>query len=92
MLDTTTHVAGPIIKVGERLIQRCLVCGEKLADNVDAARMPSGRTDEASFWDEGQLVKAAHGDLGGMNRQFIMLRKLPRDFCIELVELQLAEL
>ena len=84
MLDTTTHVAGPIIKVGERLIQRCLVCGEKLADNVDA--------DEASFWDEGQLVKAAHGDLGGMNRQFIMLRKLPRDFCIELVELQLAEL
>jgi hypothetical protein len=46
-LNTATHVAGPIIKVGERSVQRCCLCGEKLADTNDMTQ----------FWVEGALIK-----------------------------------
>ena len=34
MLDTVTHVVGPIIKVYDRIVQRCSLCGEKLLDSI----------------------------------------------------------
>ncbi len=78
-IDTTTHVAGCAIEVGKRIIQRCLICGEKLGDNMDAAT--------GNFWKEGELVKADHGFLYSAQLDYTTLKKLPRDSCIQLVEI-----
>jgi len=77
--DTVTHVAGVIAKIEHRFVQRCCVCGEKLADNKD----PSLST----FWSEGELVKMKNGRLHNIGRELTTIRRLPLDFCVSLVEI-----
>lgn len=76
--DSATHVAGPAVKMGRRTIQRCCICGEKLADNEDAERK--------KFWNEGELVKIECGFLRSIKVGLLSVRKVPGDFCIRLVE------
>ena len=74
--DTATHVAGPVAKVGKRKIQRCVVCGEKLADTANE--------EMRGFWREGELVQGSNGFLRSSGD--FLASKHPPDLCIELVE------
>lgn len=78
MLDTATHCAGPIIKIGQRYIQRCCICGEKLGDNAESGL--------GKFWSEGEIVRARNDRFKSTGREFLMLKKLPQDFCAGLLE------
>ncbi len=75
---TATHVAGPAVQAGQRVIQRCAVCGEKLSDNGDSILV--------GLFAEGQLVRAEDGYFYGTDRNFLTVKRMPRDFCIALVE------
>lgn len=86
-LETVTHAAGPEIRVRKRHVQRCAVCGEKLADSDD----PKLR----KFWTEGELVRAqqvpdsvdgGESMLYSIGQTYSEVNKCPKDFCIELVE------
>lgn len=84
---STTHIAGPVITIGSRKIQRCSVCGEKLGDNLPflQGRVASaGGPPEFLSWPVGELVQ-----FDG-NRQSVLAHadgdQLPDDSCIGLVE------
>lgn len=87
---TVTHMAGPPVGIGGRVIQRCLVCGEKLLDSLNTAAPlnPDGTPPVFPTWDEGALVRiepgnpARHSVVGS----FMTTIPLPADFCWELVE------
>jgi hypothetical protein len=78
--DTTTHVAGPLLKHCDRLIQRCAICGEKLYDSADVTE-----PGESSFVEKQLVQMRAWGPkcLGEYQDKCW----LPPDFCIDLVEL-----
>lgn len=80
-IDTATHVAGSPIKIAGRCIQRCLVCGEKLADTYNS--------DLLRFWAEGEMVREYNGFLRTTGKEFPLttVEHLPRDFCLKLVEM-----
>ena len=85
---SVTHIAGPVAEIGDRKIQRCIVCGEKLEDNfaILSGMVASVGSAPPKFlsWEVGCLVQVdgnrrstlAHDD--GTN--------LPDDSCIDLVE------
>ena len=94
---SVTHIAGPVVTIGCRRIQRCSVCGEKMCDNLPylQGRMafpepqeseglcPSG-LDTMSTWEPAELVRF-EGDA-----QYAILHidgeSVPEDCCIDLVE------
>ena len=82
-LETATHVAGTEMRVGKRHIQRCSICGEKLADSNDS--------DLRKFWTDTELVRARAGDDGrtvlySLGKTLGDSTPRPRDLCIDLVE------
>lgn len=80
--DTTTHVAACPVQIGKRIIQRCLVCGDKLADNASV--------DAYKFWEEGELVLAKLGFFSGTGGSYSAVdstKDLPKNFCLRLVEM-----
>jgi hypothetical protein len=84
---TTTHLAGPAITVGGRVIQRCSLCGEKLCDNLNMAAPinEDGSVPEFPTWKVGRLVQVESGN----PTRWSLLEdtdKLPKDSCIALVE------
>lgn len=76
-LETVTHVAGPPVMVGDRIIQRCPVCGEKLADTKE--------DEDFDGWGEGSLV-CIDGTRQVYMGEFLDMKELPEDFCLTLVE------
>ncbi len=87
-MDTVTHVAGPVVyfKAITRAIQRCAVCGEKLRDNLNEHGPvgPKGEPPLAFMWTECHFVQVDGNrttDTGDFREG-----KLPRDFCLALVE------
>jgi hypothetical protein len=84
---TTTHVAAPSITVGGRVIQRCLVCGEKLVDSRGqmAPLGPDGEIPEVPTWEAGRMVRVHRGN----PTRFELLPdsdQLTPDSCAALVE------
>lgn len=84
---SVTHIAGPVITIGDRKIQRCSVCGEKLNDNLAIllGRLAAiGEPPKFLSWPVGEPVR-----FDGP-AQFIVPHKdgdhLPPDCCIALVE------
>ena len=78
-LETATHVAGPVVKIDKRCIQRCCVCGEKLADSNDP--------DLFVFWQEGEMLQTQEGkQFPNRVGSFLNISQTPDDFCIDLVE------
>lgn len=76
--------------IGQRTIQRCALCGEKLLDNKNAAAPigPNGEPPDFPVWGERALVTVTEGNpteyiLAG---DFVAVEKLPEDFCLALVE------
>jgi len=77
-LETATHVAGPVAKVDKRFVQRCCICGFKLADNGDEALH--------KFWSEGEMVRVKCDNLCAIGKDFASVKYVPLDLCIDLVE------
>ncbi len=78
-LDTATHIAGVCVVVHGRHIQRCVICGEKLADSEDPKL--------TTIWAEVEAIRAKDGVLYRTGKDMDnMRRRLPRDLCNELVE------
>jgi hypothetical protein len=90
MPSTVTHVAGIVFRIGERVIQRCCVCGEKLCDNLNTAMplKPDGSVPEFPVWEEMALVQheGNRWSLIEPERNDAGEPKLPTDSCIALVE------
>lgn len=82
-----THIAGPDFRYGGRVIQRCMVCGAVLADNLHAA-MPlnaDGTVPEFPTWPRGELVRVTTGH----PTSFVLVNHvdgdpLPADSCIDI--------
>lgn len=81
------HVAGPVVGIGTRIIQRCAVCGDKLADNIRVAMPlnPDGSLPSFPTWKEGDLIEF-DGHRQNVVGNFGEDGPLPDDFCIILVE------
>lgn len=83
---SVTHIAGPVIVLGGRLIQRCVVCGEKLADskNTAMAALEDGTVPSFPTWRQAAFVQFDE------NRQsetgVFTHAPIPDDFCLALVE------
>ena len=78
MLNTVTHVSGPCVVIGKRVIQRCVICGDKLHDyNRDS--------NELQVWPEGVLISVDDGVARNMG-DALDAQQLPIDSCIALVE------
>lgn len=87
MNESLAHVVGPAITVCGRVIQRCAVCGFKLADSegtfVVATR--KGVPPDFPTWQSGRLVRVTEGT----PTHFELLpdsEVYPDDGCITLVE------
>lgn len=87
MEGTVTHLAGPAITVGGRVIQRCSLCGDKLCDSKNTAQPTpkDGSSPVFPTWSIGRLVRVHPG-----NPTFWELLddtdQLPEDTCLDLVE------
>lgn len=90
-MNSVTHLAGAVVRIGKkphgRVIQRCAVCGDKLCDNVNFAAPlgPDGAPAEFATWPEGHMVKVSGGRSVGQG-SFAGAARLPKDFCLMLVE------
>lgn len=86
---SVTHIAGPVIEIGRRKIQRCSVCGEKLCDNLPHLQ---GRVHAVSTsgdpgflsWEAGRLVRVDGVSQYMLNH--VDGDPLPSDSCISLME------
>lgn len=94
---SVTHVAGPVVTIAGRSIQRCACCGEKLLDNLRemAPVGPDGEPAQFLHWPEAGLVRF-EDVTKEQERLQLTSRKhlgdfqgsdpLPDDFCLSLVE------
>lgn len=84
--NSVTHLAGPVVTIRGRAIQRCVVCGEKLCDSLNTAAPLESDGSEPIFptWQEQAFVQME----GNRTSQVGNLRHtpLPDDFCLALVE------
>jgi hypothetical protein len=85
-MSTVTHLAGPAITVGSRVIQRCCICGAKLCDSENCAMPlePDGSIPEFPTWEKGRLIQVEEGN---PTRYSVLpdMEKLPEDSCIDMV-------
>lgn len=84
---SVTHVAGPAVEIRGRVVQRCMWCGEKLCDSLNASAPlnPDGTPPVFPIWKTGNLVEhdgARHTDAG----PFEGPAPLPENFCLDMVE------
>ncbi len=89
MDETVTHLAGPVITVSGRVLQRCCICGEKLCDNARCAMAlnPDGSAPEFPTWEPGQLIRVTSGNPTHYAViSYPIDNQLPKDSCIDLVE------
>lgn len=91
MIDKVVHLAGPIVMIDGRLIQRCVVCGEKLLDSKNAmVAVPTNRQaeddTELAHWEEGYLIEFSGSQQVALG-MFESEGPLPDEFCLSLVEL-----
>jgi hypothetical protein len=83
MKDTVTHIAGPAIHAGGRVVQRCSLCGEKLVDSKNTASPDGG---SIGTWQVGRLVQVTVGQNPTRSLLLDDTDQLPPDSCIELLE------
>ena len=79
---TLSHLAGPDVVVEGRVIQRCLICGAKLADS-DGVMQPIKPGEEPQFpvWPAGQFVRVATGNPTHYSLVAAAETELPDDAC-----------
>lgn len=88
-MQSVTHIAGNIVDINGRTIQRCSLCGDKLIDskNMEIPQAPNGQVLHVGTWEVGRLVRHYPGD----PEHWVLIEEtldavLPLDSCIALVE------
>lgn len=84
---TTTHIAGPPVCLGGRVIQRCVVCGEKLCDSLNCMmpEEPDGSVPQFPVWRQGDYVQT-EGNRTTTTGNICNNDPVPEDVCLDLVE------
>lgn len=85
---SVTHVAGPPVVFNCRVIQRCVVCGEKLLDSLRcmAPLNPDGSQPSFPTYPERHYIHV-DGNQTTVGVDYLTLNvDEPVDFCIDLVE------
>jgi len=82
---SVTHLAGPVIGIHQRIIQRCSVCGLKLADNANYPLNEDGTVAGLPVWEPRSFVRQ-EGDPPIWTCLGMAGEVIPDDFCLELVE------
>jgi len=87
----TTHLAGTPIWINGRVIQRCLICGEKLCDSLNTmspveadGSAPVFPTWAVGAWVEFDRNRASL--VAETERPFFAAEDLPEGCCLDLVE------
>ena len=85
------HLAGNAVCLDGRIIQRCLICGEKLADNLNCAMPvePDGSDPVFPTWGIGAWVEIEGNRsimVGKSERPEMSASEIPDGCCLELVE------
>jgi len=86
-MNSVTHIAGPVMQIGQRKIQRCAVCGEKLGDNLGILQglvASVGGSPEFLSWEPGGLVQVVGNRMSAL--EHVDGTELPTDTCLDLVE------
>lgn len=83
---SVTHLAGPVVTIQGRIIQRCAVCGEKLCDslNIAAPLEPDGSEPTFLTWQEAAFVQMEGNRTSLVGN--LRTDSVPEDFCLALVE------
>lgn len=84
---SVTHVAGPVVAIKGRGVQRCMVCGEKLRDSLGEAAPvgPDGEEPEMMVFGTGRLIRVVKGRMTDVG-SYMDVESLPNDNCWSLVE------
>ena len=88
-----SHLAGVVVQVCDRVIQRCSICGAVLADskNTAAPLNEDGSIPEFPTWEVGRFVRVTPGN----PTSYVLLdvvtnpngdNKLPPDACFDLID------
>lgn len=91
MDDSVVHLAGNPVRLGDRIIQRCLICGEKLCDNAGLMfeLAEDGTVPNFPIWEVGSLVEHSGSRwsvVGQTDNPNFEAGCFPERCCIELVE------
>lgn len=85
------HLAGNAIRLGDRIIQRCFICGEKLCDNLNVAipvnqdgSDPSFATFGVGAWVENEGNRMSV--IGESESPQMDSSEIPDGCCVDLVE------
>ncbi len=89
--NRVVHLAGNSVVLGDRCIQRCLICGEKLCDNLSAmvAQDAHGTAPPFATWGLGAWIEHEGnrwGVIGETDSPTFKWDQIPEDCCLELVE------
>ena len=90
----TTHLAGNTVRLGDRAIQRCLICGYKLCDNLGTMVpvRPDGSAPPFVTFGIGVWVEVTEGSpialrvVGETDSPSFDDHQIPNGCCIDLVE------
>lgn len=85
------HLAGNAVCLDGRIIQRCLICGEKLADNLNCAMPvePDGSDPVFPTWGTGAWVEIdgnRSSKVGESENPEMWGEQIPENSCVSLVE------
>mgnify|MGYP000909049470 CR=1 FL=1 len=86
---SVTHIPGCVIEIKGRIIQRCMLCGEKLCDNKNVM-MPVGPDGEDPIFPTfkiGSLIECEGNRMFMVEEDFTKKDvRLPDDLCLSLIE------
>ena len=86
------HLAGNRVVLGDRIIQRCLICGERLSDNLNVAMPvgPNGEVPQFVTWGVGDWVEHDGNRwsvIGTTESPEFGPTQIPANCCVDLIEL-----
>lgn len=87
----TIHLAGNAVVLDGRVIQRCLICGEKLCDSLNVAMpvMPNGQPGRFCTWGVGAWIEQDGNRtslVAETDTPRFSAEEIPPGCCIDLVE------
>lgn len=85
---SVTHIAGNVLTVCGRVIQRCSLCGERLVDSLNTAGPigPGGKAPKIGTWEVGRQIRIDPRE--GVTRSTLVedTEQLAADTCFDLLE------
>lgn len=87
----TVHLAANRVIIGNRVIQLCLICGERLTDVPDVANtaVPEGMNPEVATWEVGAWIEQDGNRMSLVGRTEspeFGETDVPANCCVDLIE------